>query len=228
MKILFSLFIFLLVNKAHSQNAISLGLMNNHVSHGISLGYQFPTQKKLTFEAGLRCMINSYSIIENKQQHAFYKTGYAFNFWQHWGAYQLLSYRILKIKKFSADVSTLFLWTTNGLRRKSHSANTHPWNTFYTRVQPGNIALESTLGLQVHYELNQNSKLTAGAGIGIYLNNFSNVGYEEHTNAIVYYSYSSKLFKNRGAWEMIGLDGLPSMYLKFSFKFPNQRPKRID
>src|SRR5690606_38023442 len=116
-KLLFIIFV-LLSFRSEAQQYYSLSAVNNYLSQGFTLSKNFRLYKNLDADVGLFCTINIHSLRVNKENYVFYKNGYAYNFWQHWGLQARLNQRLFRIWKMNAYLSHNFLVTTYGLRAK--------------------------------------------------------------------------------------------------------------
>lgn len=208
MKKIIALVLFVLCSQLHtSAQSLGLGASFNNQSNGAHLYYAKAINKNWDIEAGVRIMVNTYSLNENKNFNLFYQTGYAMHFPEYFGLNLRLSRKLVTYKMFRLDAMTNLLATHHSLLIKSRipikDANGNPTNKNYVLYYPPALSLELTLGLKLKIQLNDKIALMAASGIGI--NYFR---YDLHFRSKV-----KEPFLNDHSYEYVGLEGLPMMFV---------------
>ncbi|GAA0548248.1 hypothetical protein [Chitinophaga japonensis] len=220
-KILFRpTFALLLLSGVANAQSIELGAGINHLSNGFHLTYQLPTQSRWAVGAGLRVMVNTYSLNENRQNHVYYQNGYASKLWEHFGLVGKFRYRIFHYRGLGLQASGNVLLTWHSLKAKNYlltlPSGTYEHDIFYTK--PG-LALEATIGLNLYYDISSKIRINAASGLGVVLLNYSRYS-ESLVTGRIHESFRMAKYQGRLDIEYVGLDGLPMMYVGVAYKLP--------
>lgn len=201
--------------------SVEIGAGINYLSNGIHLTYQQPIGERWTVGGGVRIMVNTYSLNENKQNYVYYQNGYATQLWEYIGLSAKLQYGFLRIGRFTFNAQSNMLLTWHGLKKKLHGPDffTGEYVREIMYTQPG-LALEVTVGLNLAYNITQRYAINAGIGYGIMLSNHSFHGRSLVSGRpIIGHQIGNQ--RERGALEYVGLDGLPMLYLGVNYSIVN-------
>lgn len=196
----------------------------HHLSNGIDLSYTKHLNKNWDFEPGLRIMINTFSINENKQNHSYYQNGYAMKFTEHFGLYLRLSRKLVAYKSFRLEAMANLLLTRHGLLQRTTDIPTLDSTGWHltddiTYFEPA-IAGELTVGLKMKVCLSERIAIVAGSGIGMCLMNY------KHESVSMISGVKKRIIqldgpfmnKDRGVFEVVGLNGLPMLFIGATYQ----------
>jgi hypothetical protein len=202
---------------------IGIGGIINHTSNGILLSFSPNISEKWSVDLGLRVMVNTYSINENKQQHIFFQTGYAQNIFQHFGLNIKGSRKLVGYKFIRLDVMANLLLTCHSRLIKSNlyipdtiTGNYHVLqDELYTKAAP---AIELTLGPLLSVDLSKRLSVSACVGYGIIYMNYKNTAFSKVNNSSGQLINASNPNRARGYEELVGGDVLPMINLNCKYK----------
>lgn len=140
--------------------SLELGAGFNHLSSGFQLLYQLPSQSRWTAGAGLRVMVNTYALNENKEDHFYYQNGYAAELWEHFGLTGKVRFKIVECYNIGLEATSSMLLTWHGLKRRSSNGQ----DIVYTN--PG-LALEAIIGPGLYYNVSKRLRVTLTSGLGV-------------------------------------------------------------
>lgn len=223
-KIISSLILIMVANfSTHAQN-LGIGGSFNHLSNGIILSNTFKLNNKWDFDAGLRIMVNTFSVNKNEQNHVYYQNGYAMHFPEYFGLNFRINRKLISYRFFRLDIMSNLLLTRNSIMAKTvnlPNLDSTGWSlkndVFYT--DPA-ISTELTIGLKTSFSLSKRISLVAASGVGAIWMNHSHTGKSLTTGNITHDIITDGPFMNkeRGDYEFIGFDGLPMLYLGITYK----------
>lgn len=212
-----------LVTTTNAQS-IGIGGSINYASNGVNVFYsKLSKSKNWTYDAGIRVMVNTYSINANEQNYAYYQTGYANNLWEHFSLNFRVSRKLFRWRFVELDAMSNLHLTCHSILEKQNYTDSN--NTIvrteevYWKPSP---AIELTIGLLLQVKISPKLSLFAGSGLGyIYFNHSYEGGWNRTTNTPTQLLRDGlKPNKSRGAHEYVGLDGLPMLTagVKYSLK----------
>jgi hypothetical protein len=214
----FILSLLLLTAVARAQS-LGLGGSVDHLSNGIILSYERPLNKRWDLDAGLRVQVNTFSINENKQHYTYYQNGYAMHFPEYFGANLRISRKLIAWRFLRLDLMSNLLLTRHSLLKRSTDLPTRDTNghwslqsdVFYT---PAALAAELTIGLRLKLRLSPKIALQAASGVGAIWINYKHESFsmKDGRKFIGILMDGPFMNKDRGDFEMVGLDGLPMLY----------------
>lgn len=214
--------IMLLIANVANSNAqgIELGASNNYMTSGIYLSNYRPVANKWGLKLGVRTIINTFSINENKQSAVLYRNGFATKWWEFLGLTAAIQYRIIKIRNFSVngEISTFFNW--HGIKRHSRGMDIFTGNMVYhVLYTKPSFVVEMTIGLNLEYTLSSRLSINAGSGVGILYSHHSFYSKSLLTgNTIRTIHLDVPSSRERGIHEFTGFDGLPMLSVGARYK----------
>jgi len=208
-----------------SAQSLGIGGSLNHLSNGILVFYSLPLNEKWDVDAGLRIAVNTFSLNQNKQHYSYYQCGYAMHFPEYFGLNFRISRKLISYKFLRLDgMSNLFISRQSLLSRQTdlptYNIETGVWSLnsdiYYTKAS---FSGELTVGLRLKVAVSNKISILAASGIGIDLMAYKHEGYSFTTGQKFKSVILDGPFKRakRGNYEMVGLDGLPMMFLGVTY-----------
>ncbi len=193
---------------------VSVGGSINYLSNGVHLTYRLPSQSRWTLDAGLRVMVNTYALNENRQNYVYYQNGYAADLWQHFGLLVRPQFRIFGYRNIGLNAMGNILLSCHALKSKTH------WNNeidvYYVKAAP---SMETTIGLNAYWNISKKVQVNAGIGYGIALLHYSQYGVNLTTGEpVTTIRIGKRDYQGRWDIEYVGLDGLPMFTLGVSYR----------
>ncbi len=208
--------ILLLLMKIPTVFAQAIGVKGsiNHTSNGINLYYsQSSKNNEWNYDAGIRIMVNTYSLNNNFENYAFYQTGYANSFSEHFGLNFGANRKIISYKWMRLDAMSNLLLARHSLLYKNNAAFTDiPTEKIYQKPAP---VIELTLGLLMQAEVSPKVVITGSIGVGYAWFFYHNEEEERNIKGLLPTGLQKP---NNGNGEFIGLDCLPTLSLGVKYK----------
>lgn len=219
------LLLILLISVRTNAQSLGIGASFNHTSNGINLYYSnyLGKHNRWSYDAGLRITVNTYSLNKNLQNFIYYQTGYANNFGEHFSINFRSSRKVVAYKWIRLDAMANLhiayqsqLIKFNNFFRDDNNIII-PIDEVYWK--PAMIG-ELTLGLLLQVAVSSRISITAASGVGIcYLNYQYESGRSRTTNKKHSFMRSGlKPNKDRGYYDVVGLDGMPMMSIGLKYK----------
>lgn len=217
-----SLFAFTANVQSALAQRIELGVSVNHLSNGITGIYSHPLGKRFEIGAGLRYMVNTYSLDGFRHGASFYQCGYARTFGEHFGIVFRPAYKIYNNRHWGLSIQASILATNHGLRYKENALMIPSYRieTIRWSMRPA-IAVENTIGLRAYCNIDRNWSIQGAAGIGYILMNYyysgpSLLGFIP-TEPV---PFDPSLGSPMSVREKTGFNSLPMLYVGVGYNLP--------
>lgn len=222
-KLIFIVVVILLYSTSINAQSLGVGASVNHTSNGINLFYSDYLGKndRWGYDAGIRVTINTYSLTKNKQNYIFYQTGYANKFCEFFGLNFRAYRKIIKYKnvRLDAQINLFTIYQSLLMKDNKYDYNTNTIISTEEIYWKPAISFESTIGLQLQYNILPKIIISAASGIGfVYFNYQYESGWNRTSNTAAYWFRNGlKPNKDRGDYEVAGLDGMPMMSIGLKY-----------
>ena len=193
---------------------VAIGGSINYLSNGMYLTCRLPSQSRWTLDAGLRVMVNTYALNENRQNYVYYQNGYAADLWQHFGLLVRPQFRIFGYRNIGLNAMGNILLSCHALKSKSHVKP--QMAVYYTKASP---SMETMIGLSAYWNITNKIQISGGIGYGIALLYYSQYGVNLTTGEpVTTIRMGKRGYQGRWDIEYVGLDGMPMFTLGVSYR----------
>lgn len=224
MKYLSYILCFLFASQLQAQS-LSLGAGAHYTSNGIHLLYSGNKSLDAPWQwnAGIRVTINTYTWMNNYDDHVVYQTGYANTFAEHFGLLLNGSRKLFGGKhRWRLDATIGGFYVRQSKKNKTY---THGNSLRLEGVMnyPARSNFEFGIGFQFAYKIKYNIQFYAYGRLGVHFyNKFMHIekGIIEYpdgnTGDLVAFDFSSKI-------SMVGFEGIPNLGLGIRYQFQKKK-----